>query len=184
MSKKPSRMEMLGNLLTAMIAVIVGGSSNLLSEPSQRAHSIGRFNSLPLETLVEFRRGGKYFGLYAEVARATGCAPTNVVSIAHGRLQSSAIIAVLTKRIGEIDAQMIVAKNPAIPTLSPEVLAQMKPGGKYFGLYARVARSLGVNKSNVRRTAIGHVTSRRMLDAVWSEMARVDAELAARKVGA
>lgn len=154
--------------------------SSLLSEPSQRAHSIGRFDSLPPETLAEFRRGGKYFGLYAETARRRAVQPNYVISVAHGRQLSSPTLAALRVCIREVDAQIPKSTAAGVEPFSPQLLLEMGHGGRYYGIYARVARSLGLQRSNVAHVARGEATSRRVLLALRAEMARVDAEIAAK----
>jgi len=52
--------------------------------------------------------------------------------------------------------------------------------GKYYGLYSRVARTLGVSPSHVRKVDLGLHKSQRVADALHLEMERFDR---ARKKG-
>lgn len=46
-----------------------------------------------------------------------------------------------------------------------------------LGLYSRVARRLGVDRSHVRRVALGERKSRRIAKAIEREIARLEKEL-------
>ena len=168
-------MEQLGNLLTAMIAVIVSGNAGiLLDSPTYSRHS-----ELEGIDLREFRRGGKYFGTYARVSRDLGVSRPSVCRVVQGYASRRILDAVL-REIRRIDEH----GGPKLPTpLSPMELGQFGSGGKYRGVYTRVAKNLGMLHSNVWRAAHGE-TSARLLTAIRAEMARVDAELAGKKGGA
>jgi hypothetical protein len=166
MSKKPTRMEQLGNLLTAMIAVIVSGSSNLLIDASP---IVSRHPELTGVDLRDFRRGGKYFGIYAKVARKLSVSRPSVCRTVQG-YASERILSAVIKEIRQIDTY----GGPDLPTpLSQEELSQFRNNGRYRGLYTRVARDLGMQTANVWR--VGHgAASTRVLTAIRAEMARVD----------
>ena len=91
-------MEQLGNLLTAMIAVIVSGNAGiLLDSPTYSRHS-----ELEGIDLREFRRGGKYFGTYARVSRDLGVSRPSVCRVVQGYASRRILDAVL-REIRRID---------------------------------------------------------------------------------
>ncbi len=80
MSKAPTRMEQLGNLLTAMIAIIVSGSTDLLIVPPEPIDPI--FKTPP-------------FGIYSRVARELSVSACAVRKVALGQWKSERIAAAL-----------------------------------------------------------------------------------------
>lgn len=167
MSKNPSRMEQLGSLLTAMIAVVISGQSDLLIKNS-------RF-ILPNANPRDFKPGGKYFGICKSVARKTGVTRGHVNDVAWGRSGSPRVRSAFLNEIELIDAL-----TPTKP-LSPAEREQITSGEKYKGIYPRLAATLGVSKSTVRRVILGLRTDQRIerqiLAAVRKEMARIEAVL-------
>ena len=174
MSKSPSRIEQLGHLLTAMIAVIVGGSSGLMIEP------IPVFSTHPELAhidLREFTRGGKYFGAYARVAKKLGVSRPLVTYTARGK-GTARVLKALIDEVRRIDS---AAPQTCAPPLTSEELSHFRKG-KYRGVFTRVALYLGMEKANVWRVGHGE-KSDRVLTAIRAEMARIDAGLAATKGG-
>lgn len=47
----------------------------------------------------------------------------------------------------------------------------------YRGVYSRVARRLGVNRATVHAVGTGNKTSRRIMDALIEESARIEREI-------
>lgn len=169
---RPTRLEQLGTLLTAMIAVIVGGSAaDLLDPPIYSAHL-----ELKGVDLREFRRGGRYFGVYARVARKCGVSRPNVTYVAQGKGSRRILRAI----IEEIQAVDRAPSSEGLAPLSQTELRCFNRGSRYFGAYTRVADRLGMEHSNVWRVAHGS-KSQRVLRAIREEMARVDAEVAAKE---
>ena len=97
--------------------------------------------------------------------------------VGEGHAISRRVLAAVLKEISLIDSH---PENNPLP-LSDEERAEFKRGSKYFGVYARVAASLGMLNSNMHRVARGKVRSPRVLLAIRAEMARIDAELEAEK---
>jgi hypothetical protein len=164
MSKQPTRMEQLGNLLTAMIAVIVGGESDLFIKNN-------RF-ILPNSDRREFCPGGKYYGISQCVAQKLGVTREHVNDVACGRATSARVRSAFLSEIERIDAM-----TPTKP-LSPAERKQVAGGGKYKGICPRVAATLNVSRATVRRVILGQKTDQRMerqiLTAVRKEIARIE----------
>ena len=173
MSKKPTRMEQLGNLLTAMVAVIVGGQSDLLLDPPVYS-SHPELQGIDLR---EFRKGGRYYGVYARVARKIKVSRPLVFYTAKGKGTRRVLLALLS----EIRAVDNMPAPPTIAPLSSLEISQFRTG-KYRGVITRTACVLGMDVQNVWRVAHGE-KSKRVLTALRAEMARVDAELASKKGG-
>lgn len=174
MSKKPTRMEQLGALLTAMVAVIMSGSTDLVQKP---APVFSTHPELAGIDLAEFQRGGRYFGAYAHVAKKLNVSRPLVTYTAQGK-GSQRVLKALVEEMRRID--MMPPRAATVP-LNHDELSHFK--GKYRGALSRVARSLGMDAQNVWRVAHG-AKSERVLTAIRAEMARVDAELAAKQGGA
>ena len=174
MSKKPTRLEQLGALFTAMVAVIVGGSSGLMMEPEPVFSTHAELSGIDLK---EFQRGGRYFGAYARVAKKLGVSRPLVTYTARGK-GTRRVLKALVEEIRRIDAE-----TPRSVTL-PLTLAELShfKTGKYRGVLSRVARTLAMDTQNVWRVAHGE-KSERVLRAIRAEMARIDAEIAAKKAG-
>ena len=177
MSKKPTRMELLGNLLTAMIAIIVSGSSDLLIEATPITSTNPAFATLNLR---ECRWGGKYYGLANRVAARLGVCHSNVRRVLYGEATSARVTKALLEEIKIFQSQPL---NLARPILSKDEQKQCSHGGKYYGIYTKVARDLGITNTSVRYAAIGKIASDRAVEAMRAEMARIDAKRAAMKVG-
>jgi uncharacterized protein YaiE (UPF0345 family) len=233
--RQPTRMEQLGNLLTAMIAVIVSGSSDLmvssgvgpipcLSRESLRAKGkyrgvitrvtsklgvsrtlvrkvctgeassarvlaellaeVRRVDGLPTQAkakplscaeLAQCRNGGRYAGIYGRVAKKVGCARTTIAAAARGEYTFGNHLTAIREEMAVMDAL------PKLCHLTSEEKSQFCPGGKYFGIYARVAKALGVQPSLVGGVGRGTATSQKTLIALRAEMTRIDAEIAAKK---
>jgi hypothetical protein len=173
-NKQPTRMEQLGSLMTAMIAVIVGGSSGFMVEPEPIYSTHPELAGVDLK---EFQRGGRYFGVYARVAKKLGTSRPLVTYTARGKGTRRVLDAILS--------EMLLVDH-AVPTSRPvpltiDELSHFR-NGKYRGVFTRVARSLNMEHSNVWRVGHGE-QSQRVLMAIRAEMARVDAELAAKSEG-
>jgi hypothetical protein len=168
-------MEQLGNLFTAMIAVIVGGGSDLMLKPAPVFSTHPELSGIDL---AEFQRGGRYFGAYARVAKRLNVSRPLVTYTARGK-GTRRVLEALVKEIRRIDSE---APRSAVLSLTVAELSEFKTG-KYRGVFSRVARALRMNTQNVWRVGHGE-KSERVLCAIRAEMARVDAELAAKNGGA
>lgn len=188
MKSAPSRLEQLGNLLTAMIAVIVSGRSDLMltespaneapqSAPGPWVARIGKHPHLPHEVLVEFGSGGKYHRVCARVAARLGRTQSHVHNVAFGKNPSLRIMAEIQSEIKAVDEHLLARLPEKAQVLSAEVLAQISRNGqKYYGIYPRLARQLGVSAYVVRYVARGVTKNDRIFAALLSEVARIDSE--------
>jgi len=129
----------------------------------------------------EMERGGKYYGLTTEVCRILGCTRNTVHAVATGNSWNQPILAELQKRMGKRD---VLAVSPLLPRLTPEQMRHFRYGGKYHGLYTVAAKRVGCNKDTVSWNARKGMYSNKGLTELYEEMARVDAELAAKQGGA
>jgi hypothetical protein len=158
-------MEQLGNLLTAMVAIIVSGSSEMMTKPAPVFSTHPELSGIDL---AEFRRGGRYFGVYARVVKKLGVSRAVVTYTAQGRT-SRRVLEALVEEIQRVDVE-------GAPVLtSPLNRAELShfATGKYRGVFTRVAQSLQMQTANVWR--VGHGSkSERVLRAIREEMARVD----------
>jgi uncharacterized small protein (DUF1192 family) len=135
---------------------------------------------VPLTALerAEFSFGGKYYGVSGRVAKSLGMLNSNMHRIVRGKLRTPRVLAALRKEMARVDA---LPRDPLPEPLTKEEIAQFKNGRKYYGLYTRVAQAVGM-----RANAFYHMSARssvsqpEMIRALRAEMARVDAELAAK----
>jgi hypothetical protein len=181
-------MEQLGNLLAAMIAVILNGQSDLTVMPQKEnvapadlpKPAYGYYaragHALPPEILHEFQRGGKYFGALAFVARKLGVYRQTVEKVAHGKAQSRRILAAIQDRLIEIDREASLDSAG----LKPELLAEFLTGGRYVGLQRLVATRCRVSPTYVSKIAHGVYENDGIMEQLRAEMAQVDAKIAAK----
>ena len=127
----------------------------------------------------EFRNGGKYFGLFTQIAKDLSVNPSTVEMVSRGARISERILNAIVAGVRRIDSDPQLSPQP----LSPFERAQFARGGSYYGVSTRVAKSLGMLNSNMHRALRGKTRSPRILASVRAEMARVDAELAAKNGG-
>ncbi len=169
-------MEQLGNLLTAMIAVIVSGNAGVLLDPP--IYSI--HPQLSGINLREFRHGGRYFGVYARVARKCDASAVSVRNAVTGKGNSLRLLNAFLSEIKRVDS----SPTPDHPqALSAAERKLFLPGGKYCGLLLRTAKSQGMSTGNLRRVAAGKQRNDKVLLALRRAMAHVDAEPSAKKGG-
>ena len=179
MSKKPSRLEQLGYLLTAMISIIASGSSDLLTENAP----IPSRNPLLAEIdLRDFRRHGKYWGLAVRVAQQLRLSHSHVHRVLLGDSQSLRVAQAISDEMKLIDKQSAPSPINA-DGLSAEEISEFSRGGRYFGLKASVAKQLGISQNTVCKAARDPKNSRPTYRAIRAEMARVDADIAAKSGG-
>jgi len=134
---------------------------------------------VPLADLssLDIRKGAKYFGLLTRVGHSLGIHRTGVYKVATGRVTSELIMQELVAERRRID----LIQRVETPPLTAEENSQFCWGGRYCGLLEIVAKKLNVSVGHVSHIRLGDFPSARVLKALRSEMARVDAELAAKK---
>jgi hypothetical protein len=163
-------MEQLGCLMTAMIAVIVGGGSTLTAQ--YRNNKKPSTPRQPLADKTHFQNGGKYHGIISSVAKEVGRSKATVSDVVRGKFATPPIVAALKREMARIDALPKIAKP--LPLTESE-RAEFGPGGRYYGVYSKVARELGINPGSVGNDIrLGHARSR-TIAAVRLEMRRIDA---------
>ncbi|MDR3723288.1 MAG: hypothetical protein P4K83_02210 [Terracidiphilus sp.] len=143
-----------------------------------RIEALGDIQLLTDSEKRQFRGGGRYRGTLAKVARDLGIPSGTVVGVACGRNSNYKVLAAIRAEMARIDMQTV-----PLP-ISREEREQCKRGGRYAGIYGRVAKSLGVSRVLPPNVASGKLQSRRVLEALRDEMARIDAEIAAKNGGA
>ena len=161
MNRRPSRMEQIGNLLTAMIAVIVSGSSELLV--------------VSPESKNKFESGGIYSGVFKRVAAELKLSSTYVRQVYRGKYDSARISEALAIEIRKCDEE--AGKSPEPQPLTRQELAEFARGRKYFGVYSCAALKLGISRTTANMVARGSRVSRKTLLAIRAEMQRIDAAL-------
>ena len=119
---KLSRMEQLGNLLTAMIAVIVGGSSDLLVEPPRLRLGVdAQF----------FLYGGKYYGVLARTSVRLGLPRTQMSIAIRCPNRWPEVTEAIKSEMREVDA---LPEQELIEVLTEEERSGFKRKGKYYGI--------------------------------------------------
>jgi hypothetical protein len=266
--KRPTRMEQLGNLLTAMIAVIVGGSSDLTTDlPSPDFEALASNDPvLPTNILCQFKPGRRCMGAVAEIAHEQNVCWSTVRKVLYGQTINRTIMAAVLRKIAErCGAESLRSLKFGMPVrkkhspfcieevrkfrhsgpyfkvkkdvahrfgvqlatvsdvisgkskthriltalrdgikeiencasdspigsdinnrrrpFSDEVCEQFLRGGRYNGLQTKIANDLGISIKGVSGPLHGRTISKRILEALQTEMARVDAELAAKNGG-
>jgi hypothetical protein len=124
----------------------------------------------------DFSQGGKFYGLMAHIARKLNIGGCYVKEVVDGKSHAARVIAAIIEEI------QLGYKPPQKfhDQLSATEEVAFHRGGRYYGLYRRVAQQLGLNKRTVSAACRGTGRSDRAVIAVRAEMARVDAELAAK----
>jgi hypothetical protein len=167
--EQPTRLEQLGNLLTAMIAVIVSGNSGvLLDQPIYSIHP--EFSGIDLR---DFGARRPYYGVKRRVALKLGMSEGSVGRVINGGAGSARVKAAVLDEISRCDSAGTKSRTDSDP-LGLDVLKHFGRGGKYYGVFAHVGRRLGLTSTTVC-SGCRHGGSKRILDAVRDEMARIDA---------
>jgi hypothetical protein len=176
MNSQPSRLEQLGNLMTAMIAVIVTGTFNskVIKRSGKPLPNTFAVEKLRKINRLDFRTGGRYNGAMKKVAHELGVCRGSVEAAAQGRVKSGRILDALVKEIDRRDREAEIRPLP----ITEEERAAFGRGGKYYGVNTRVARQLGMLPNNAHRVLRGKYHSPNILRALRAEMARIDADLA------
>jgi hypothetical protein len=187
MKKQPNRLSLA--LDFACVAIIVMLSGHVADQVLKNGKAwspkrdIKRAARNPLFTLFEkgdFKNGSKYCGVLKRVAHDLGVCPITVSNVRQGYSRSARIENAIIKEINRIDALPDVCP----PILTAPELTNFQRGKKYFSLYAITARNLEIAKNHLVNSVRSGRRSPRILSALRAEMARVDAELAAKKAGA
>ncbi len=181
--KQPSRFYAAGFLMALAVRVILNGRFNITRATPQTAKAKpSTFDFEPLKYIDrrEFRNGGKYYGALTRVAKHLNVNASTVEMVSRGACISKRVLEAIIAEVERIDSD---SKASPLP-LSAAEKAQFSRGGKYYGASSRVAASLGMLNSNMHRVLRGKQRSPRVLSAIRTEMARVDAELAVKNGGA
>ena len=176
MTEHPSRLEQLGELLTAAIAVMIAGDSGLTKRRSRRPRSRPL---LPEIDRRHFRQGGRYCGALSKVAKDLGIKPATAHQVFSGFTVSDRVASAIRREIRRLDR----VTRPEDWSLTEEEKALLKLGGAYRGVAARAAARLHTSHQHISRCVAGKYRSRRVVAALRKEIARVDAEIAAKKGG-
>jgi hypothetical protein len=156
--------------------------TSALKEQSQKPPYVG----LSTEQLSEVRRGGRYYGLYPRVGKKINYSLDSLRAIAKGRFRGkNNALDLLLAEIAIMDAEPAPerqSQKSLYVGLSPEQCSKVKCGGRYYGLYARVAAKLGRTSSHVGRVARGYRRDDTALQSLRAEMAIMDAEPASPKL--
>jgi uncharacterized small protein (DUF1192 family) len=187
-NERSSRLSLALDLACAVMTVLVSGR---IADKTLRAANKERrgyrpkpavFDFKPLAAIDrrEFRNGGRYHGAMTRVAKSLGVSENMVEMVSRGKSTSARILKALKDEIARIDANPKLSPAP----LTDEERRQFARGGKYYGVVARTAESLGMLACNVHRCLRGKTRSPRILAAIRAEIARVDAEIAAKSGGA
>lgn len=183
MSKRPTRMEQLGSLMTAMIAVIIsGGADSLLDSNTPMANVerlAGCYFILPDDVKQKFRSGQPYFGQLAQIARKLDVSSGVLSNVFRGKAKSKRIGTAILSRICELEGsafldQVQTVHMPYPAPFSAEERKQFRPHGTYYGIISRVARDLNVSLDAVGFAVRGESSSARIVDQLRSEMAYID----------
>jgi len=182
---QPSRMEQLGNLLTAMIAVIVSGKADLLVGDSSKIDGLsGGFLVLPLDLMRKFRAGGPHCGTLAQIAREIGVSPGVLRNVFRGKARSrhiaNAILTTIVRLEGERALDLVYTKSSAYdPPFTQKERRQFGLGGRYYGVQSKVRARLNVSPDAVSCVVRGETCSRSILAALREEMKEADSAPAA-----
>ena len=169
MNNHSTRLSQLGDLLTAMIAVVLTGTSPLSVEDEVTTHNVRKIDH------AEFRCGGRYFGLLSRVASRLQVSPSYVAHVFNGSMESQRILRAIAEEVRNVDATF---KEIDQDILTHDERSQFGPGGRYRGIGAEVGRKLGVNSGTVMLVARGRHKSKRIMCAIREEMKRVDCDAA------
>lgn len=137
-----------------------------------------KYGPLSPEQLAECSGGGRYFGCFSRAAKASGLSATSIRKAAMGITKSQAPLRALHAEIARIDA-LPPSENPQ--PLTSERLSEFSRGGRYYGCLAQIARKLNSTSANIYSVAKGTARSKRLLVGIHEELARIDAELAAKR---
>jgi hypothetical protein len=176
MNEQPSRFSQAQILIAALFAVVLTGEmpkgGPISCCPSQR------LPSLTDAELLLFGKGKKYHGAFTTVAKKLGISSNTVVTVAKGRGQSRRIIPALREEMARIDEKIA----PVLVPISTEEREAFQRGGRYWGLMKKVARMRRVSTSTISMASQSPHNYTDSFLALRTEMARVDAEIAAKAV--
>jgi hypothetical protein len=186
MSKKPTRMEQLGALLTAMVYVVVSGSSGLTLNPDSESQTSKARDSrscgllvVPPDILRGFLPGGKYRGMVSRLALQLEVTQLSIRAVLHGRQRSERIASALLAEIALIDgteiaSESITSSDNRFQPFTKAQIVEFKSGGRYRGLQQRVAKNLGINDGSISCIVHGKTYSSRVAEALKAEIRKID----------
>lgn len=100
---KPTRMEQLGNLLTAMIMVVLSGSSDLLLEADISAEPTGIAD---VGAAAQLYRTRMIRSIQSRIAKQLGVSRCHVSLVANGRRVSKKVTAALAEEYARIERKV------------------------------------------------------------------------------
>lgn len=175
------RLDQIGQLLTAAIAVMLTGRSPLRRRGGTGSIPPQSWLNSPISKLDrrDFRKGGRFFGVHLSVARRLRTHVNYVQAVSAGKVSSPRVLAALVREMQKISSASANSVHP----LTLEERNLFKHGRRYFGLLSRIARNLNLSADFVQKAGKGLYRSDKVMAAIRAEMARVDAELAAQTGG-
>ena len=129
----------------------------------------------------ELQRGGKYFGALSQVARHLRVNTATVANVSCGASQSVRIAAAIRAEFARRDA---LPPPAAVVALTKEQRLEFRYGGRYYGVLAALAKRAHRSSSVYAKALHDPCRSRKAAAEICVEMARIDAELAAKAVRA
>ena len=140
MKDQPSRLEQMGQILTALIAVALTGASDLTATSKPQ----------PIDPAFAARPP---FGIYSRVARRLGVSPSFCRKVALAVFVSARVAHALLDELAQLRSA-----GRAATYATTRFNIQRSP----FGTYSAIARKLGCTPQHVRRVALGLGTSARV----------------------
>ena len=184
MSRQSTRWEQLGNLLTAMVAVIVSGKTDLLfdqmeDQPSRIEEIASGLLEIPKDIRMKFRTGGPYCGSMKEIANRLDVTAGTVSNVFRGAARTKrialAILQFLVDREGEQVLDLVSNRvSPYDCPFTSEERGGFRRKGRYYGALAAVARKFALARGTVSMVVRGESSSERIVDALRAEMRRID----------
>ena len=178
--KPKTRLQQLGELLTAMIAVVLSGQANILlgnedaGKPSSRLFEIKRFGDSRLcdYDRRDFLSGGRHFGVFARARKRIGVSSDTFRRYSLRAKMPDGAFHALMLELGAVEDRPLAFPEP----LSFAESSQFAAGGKYSGITRRVADRFNVPVLNFHARLRSKYPSIEILQAVREEMRLVDEE--------
>ena len=136
----------------------------------------------PEEQLL-FRPGRRYNGLRAKVARHFGLSGSFIGNVIRGFYDRPDIIEALRTEMRVADVRSAQELDPQFEPITAAEQRHFRKNWKYSGLQRLVAEQLGVSRNSVSAVCTRRNNTPRIVSTLRAEMARVDAEIAAKSGG-